>query len=130
MSGRMAMNNPWDVARIDREVYGDLTQNTKTREEILKEYAAWAQIEQTKSIESGYNLTNNVLVKPLINLFAGEFENRKWRRVLTELAADKKQNAGRVEWVINETIRQFGELNDEALQKRNGEKVTRHNPQG
>ena len=90
MSGRMAMNNPWDVARIDREVYGDLTQNTNTREEILKEYAAWAQLEQTKSIESGYNLTNNVLVKPLINLFAGEFENRKWRRVLTELAADKK----------------------------------------
>jgi len=24
MAGRMAMNNPWEIARIDREVYGDL----------------------------------------------------------------------------------------------------------
>ena len=35
MSGRLAMNNPWDIARIDRDVYGDLSQNTMTREEIL-----------------------------------------------------------------------------------------------
>jgi len=23
MAGRLAMNNPWEIARIDREVYGD-----------------------------------------------------------------------------------------------------------
>ena len=34
MSGRMAMNTPWQIARIDREIYGEDT-NTMTREEIL-----------------------------------------------------------------------------------------------
>ncbi len=35
MSGRMAMNTPWEVAKIDREVYGETDSNTMTREEIL-----------------------------------------------------------------------------------------------
>jgi tRNA-dihydrouridine synthase len=35
MSGRMAMNTPWEVARIDREVYGDENANTLTREEMI-----------------------------------------------------------------------------------------------
>lgn len=43
MSGRMAMNYPWDIARIDREVFGDLSCNTMTREEILRNYADFAQ---------------------------------------------------------------------------------------
>ena len=32
MSGRLAMNTPWAVAKIDREVFGDLTSDTPTRE--------------------------------------------------------------------------------------------------
>ena len=35
MSGRMAMNTPWECAKIDREVYGDTSSDTMTREEIL-----------------------------------------------------------------------------------------------
>ena len=35
MSGRMAMNTPWQLARIDREIYGDTEFTTMTREEIL-----------------------------------------------------------------------------------------------
>ena len=35
MSGRLAMNNPWDCARIDRDIYGDFDGATLTREEIL-----------------------------------------------------------------------------------------------
>lgn len=31
MSGRLAMNNPWAIARIDREIYGDMTCNTLNR---------------------------------------------------------------------------------------------------
>ena len=45
MSGRMAMNTPWEIARIDREVFGDLTHETGTREEILRDYAEFAEIE-------------------------------------------------------------------------------------
>ena len=39
MSGRMAMNTPWECAKIDRMVYGDdpavPVEDTMTREEIL-----------------------------------------------------------------------------------------------
>jgi tRNA-dihydrouridine synthase A len=42
MSGRMAMNNPWEIARIDREIYGDLSCETGTREEIIRDYARFA----------------------------------------------------------------------------------------
>jgi hypothetical protein len=45
MSGRMAMNTPWEIARIDREVFGDLSHETGTREEILRDYAEFAEIE-------------------------------------------------------------------------------------
>ena len=34
MSGRMAMNSPWECAKIDRVIYGDESE-TMTREEIL-----------------------------------------------------------------------------------------------
>ena len=36
MSGRMAMNNPWDIARIDTELYNDPNPISMTREEILR----------------------------------------------------------------------------------------------
>ena len=35
MSGRMAMNTPWEVAKIDREIYGETETQTMTREEML-----------------------------------------------------------------------------------------------
>ena len=35
MSGRMAMNTPWEVAKIDREIYGETDTQTMTREEML-----------------------------------------------------------------------------------------------
>ena len=42
MSGRMAMNTPWEVARIDRDVYGDPCLEARTREEIIRDYAEFA----------------------------------------------------------------------------------------
>ena len=35
MSGRMAMNTPWECARIDREIFGEEDYNTMTREEMI-----------------------------------------------------------------------------------------------
>jgi hypothetical protein len=89
MSGRMAMNYPWDIARIDREVFGDMSCNTMTREEILRNYADFAQQEQDAAVKTGHHLTNNILIRPLINLFSGEYEGAKFRGQLTSTAADK-----------------------------------------
>jgi len=32
MSGRMAMNTPWEIARVDRELFNELDFQTGTRE--------------------------------------------------------------------------------------------------
>ena len=32
MSGRLAMNTPWQVVRIDREIFGDLSRDTPSRD--------------------------------------------------------------------------------------------------
>ena len=71
MSGRMAMNTPWEVARIDRELFGEQS-DTLTRDEILKDYAAFAQKEQDEALEKGFNLSNSILCRPLQFLFATE----------------------------------------------------------
>jgi len=44
MSGRMAYQHSiWDIARIDTEVYGDVTKVSMNREDILKNYADFCQ---------------------------------------------------------------------------------------
>ena len=35
MSGRMAMNTPWECAKIDREIFGETEEDTMNREELL-----------------------------------------------------------------------------------------------
>jgi hypothetical protein len=34
MVGRMAYNTPWDLVRVDRELYGE-TEESKNREQLL-----------------------------------------------------------------------------------------------
>lgn len=41
MSGRMAMNTPWECAKLDKEIYGEDEASTMTREEILLDYAKY-----------------------------------------------------------------------------------------
>ena len=41
MSGRLAMNTPWLIASIDKEVFGDEV-DSPTREEVLRAYADFA----------------------------------------------------------------------------------------
>jgi hypothetical protein len=43
MSGRLAMNSPWELSRIDREIYKDFSCDSINREELLIEYADWIQ---------------------------------------------------------------------------------------
>lgn len=114
MAGRLAMNSPWELARIDREVFGDFEFNTMTREAILRDYAEFATIEQIEAQKSGYNLTNAILIRPLIYLFNGEWAGGDWRRIITELSTQKK-HGNKVRDVILEAIEQFKLLNDEAL---------------
>jgi hypothetical protein len=37
------MNNPWELSRIDREIYKDYSQDSLNREELLMQYADFVQ---------------------------------------------------------------------------------------
>ena len=42
MVGRMAMNNTWEIARMDHTFFPDEPQDEKlTREEMMVEYGKW-----------------------------------------------------------------------------------------
>jgi len=43
MSGRLAYNFPWELAKVDRLIYGDTQYESMTREEIMRDYANYAQ---------------------------------------------------------------------------------------
>ena len=80
MSGRLAMDKPWQCARVDREVFGDLSANTQTREEILLNYAEFCQKDVERKIKMNKTpATFTILIKPVINLFAGERDAKKWK---------------------------------------------------
>ena len=72
----------------------------------MQDYAVFAQNEQTKEYANGFRLSCNVLVKPIIQLFAGEYKGGDWRQKLTLSAADK-QNECQVGKVIIETLDYF-----------------------
>ena len=70
----------------------------------------------------GVNLSNNVLIRPLITLFATEYMGVQWRKMICDTAANK-QNAGQIKKVITEVVAQFKEMNPEGLAARNGQTV-------
>lgn len=44
MVGRMAMNNPWEIARMDQIFFPDMNNHeTLTREQIMLDYGDWSQ---------------------------------------------------------------------------------------
>ena len=84
MVGRMAYNTPWDLVRVDRELYCD-TEDTKNREQLLtvciyinlqclQEYAEYCQQEQDEWVAKSEYIPNSLFVKPIINLFSHEYE--------------------------------------------------------
>ena len=44
MVGRMAMNDPWEIARMDQIFFPDMdNQETLTPEQIMLDYGDWSQ---------------------------------------------------------------------------------------
>lgn len=101
MVGRMAYNTPWDLVRVDRELFGE-TEDTKNREQLLtvfnffnlqclQEYAEYCQQEQDEWVAKGEYIPNSIFVKPIINLFSHEYEGTIYKKTLTDKSLDKKQ---------------------------------------
>jgi hypothetical protein len=92
------------------------------REQIMRDYADFCEIEQKTAESHNYHLSNSILIRPLITFFATEHEGAKYRGFLTSEATRKDRTAKQV---ILDTIEYYRGLNPEALETVNGVKVVK-----
>ena len=67
-------------------------------------------------------------MKPIINMFVGEFKGADFRKKVNGMACRRKENAhydGNVRLLIHDAIEYYRKLNPDALQTRNGDRVVR-----
>ncbi|PXF44196.1 tRNA-dihydrouridine(20/20a) synthase [Gracilariopsis chorda] len=78
MIGRAVMNRPWHaLCDVDHAVYGDGV--VITRRGVLERYVEYAKRETSRTCCS-----SRVLFRPLLNLFHGEKNGKKYRRLIDE----------------------------------------------
>jgi tRNA-dihydrouridine synthase A len=106
MVGRMAMNNSWEIARMDEEFFADSTQ-TLTRREIINNYSRFAQEMQDIEAAKGGKISNTILARPIINLFSGEYKGADFRKVLNQHAASKEY-VGKFESLMQTGMEYYG----------------------
>lgn len=80
MLGREAYHNPYILASVDRELYGDAAAPVKTREEIVYQLYDYIESEISTGVEL-HSITRHIL-----GLFQGCRGARSWRRHLSEEA--------------------------------------------
>ena len=123
MVGRLAYNYPWHLYAIDQALFNH-DKPSLTREQILLDYADFAQREQDEEMDKGLYIQNSVLVKPLTNFFSGEFDGGAYRKLIGEKSIEKAYK-GRVRDVILETMDFYKQRNPQALQTINSQVVVR-----
>lgn len=79
MIGRAAYENPYLLATIDQEIFGE-TYPIKTRCEILKEFLPYIEEQQRQGVHLKH------ISRHLLGLFQGQMGARMWRRYLSEHA--------------------------------------------
>ena len=125
MVGRMAMNNTWEIAAMDKTFYSDKEQGPLlTREEIMRDYAEFAQNEQNKEVAKGGKLSNTILIRPLINMFCGEFKGADFRKKMNQWATNAKYK-NNVKQLIIDGIDYYRTINYEGLASKEGDRVWR-----
>lgn len=66
-----------------------------------------------------------MLVRPILNIFSGEYEGGSFRKTLVENAAKKDVYHGKIQACILDTMEYYRGFNPEGLHTRNGVKVVR-----
>jgi tRNA-dihydrouridine synthase A len=79
MMGREAYSNPYIMARVDQEIYGD-KDVPRTRDDVLAEYIKYTE----QRLQNGSRL--NHLSKHIVGLYHGEPRSRLWRRHISQNA--------------------------------------------
>lgn len=87
MLGREAYDNPFMLAAVDHELFGDDAQ-TLTRAQIIEQMTRYLD----RQMKARPNMRPHAVTRHMIGLFHGQSGARQWRRYLTENAT--KTNAG------------------------------------
>lgn len=80
MVGREAYQNPWLLAAIDREIYGDQSQALRSRHSILRDFYPYVE----QQLMAGQKLS--YMSRHILGLFHGQAGGKKFRRYLSENA--------------------------------------------
>jgi tRNA-dihydrouridine synthase A len=78
MIGREAYYNPYMLAVVDSELYGDNTAEVKSRKQIVLEMLPYIE----RQVAQGVTL--HAITRHMLGLFAGCAGARSWRRTLSE----------------------------------------------
>lgn len=89
MVGREAYSNPYFIASIDRALFGELSQNTPSREQVIEQYAEYCEQNLAKNPHARlHHMSRHVL-----GLFSGQAGGKHFRRYLSEHAPKKDATA-------------------------------------
>lgn len=98
MVGRAVMDKPWHaLCDVDQIIFAGFSSpgngSTLTRRAVLRDYVAYAESEVEAT---GCSL--RAVIKPLLNLFHGEPNGKKYRRVIDEDLRDPRLKVGDIVW--------------------------------
>lgn len=82
MIGRWAWDRPFEFSRIDRQFFGG--DGVPSREEVVSRYTAFAR----RELESGGRPV--LVLRPLLNLYAGEPGTRRWKQRVNAVCRDPR----------------------------------------
>lgn len=112
MLGRVAYEDPWVLADVDRVFYK--TPNVGySRREILEIYAEYGQ----HVLEEFPKTACPTLIKPIISLFLGEKHSKHYRQYLSD-AQNVKKHKKNFRELIYGAIECFSALNPEAIDQK------------
>jgi len=93
MVGRAAYNYPWQVLAVaDTMIFGAGENPAKSRRQVVREYAKYADAIQGRFTIEGHkeNPNTRTLTIPIFNLFHGEPGNRAWKQTIDKVLRDAK----------------------------------------
>ncbi|GBE61349.1 dihydrouridine synthase [Babesia ovata] len=90
MVGRMAYDNPCELARVDTDIYGEAENpaTCKTRRTLLEAYADFVDATADRNADMHVCM----IVKPILGTFYGEHGTRTFRQALSDMSAYEELN--------------------------------------
>ncbi|MBE0507323.1 MAG: tRNA dihydrouridine(20/20a) synthase DusA [Marinospirillum sp.] len=100
MLGRAIWNNPWIVAEVDQQIYGEPASGL-TRHQAIRQYLPYVE----ERLLAGDRL--NPMIRPLLGVFQGVPGARRFRRLLSERAHLPGEGAELIEQALQAVPESF-----------------------